>query len=443
MQGLAQPVGAGFRWLSCALAFCALAPAARVVHRPYIQNLRQDRVTVIWSTRENVPGVVEYSADQSFSQTATARTRAFPPSETRLSFTFYQHTAELTGLSPGVQYNYRVITDGENIAAEADHRFRTAGAGPFSFLVFGDNGQGTPDQLAMTLRIANERPNLVLLTGDVVYTNGTFEEFLAYYFDYYWTVMRRAAFFPSPGNHDYYTDNAGPYLALHSLPNETVPVRDRGRYYSFDWGDVHFVALDTSPLLNDSLNSGMLDWLENDLASTRAPWRIVYFHHTPYPITHHLNDTTCAAVRERIVPVLERHGVQLVLSGHEHSYQRTRPMRSGRPVVGPGTVYVTTGGAGAVLHPVAQRDFLAKAESAFHYLRGEVNGPAITIRAIRFDGREIDRFSLSLPSLRAANPAVNVASFTPALAPGSVLSLFGSGLAGETLVAAAAPLPTE
>jgi uncharacterized protein (TIGR03437 family) len=427
---------------SFVLVSVALLPGATVVHRPYLQNLRADSVTIMWSARENLAGAVHYSPDQSYSHTAVARVRQFPPTTTGMNFTFYQYRAELTGLSAGTEYLYRVVIGGETVSSDSQSRFQTPGAGPFSFLVLADNGAGTAGQVALALRMVEERPNFLIHAGDIAYQNGTFEEFQAYYFEFYWTLMRRACFFTTPGNHEYIARGAAPYLALHAPPVEGVPPEDQGRYYSFDWSDAHFVALDSNLLGDPVAGARMLEWLESDLGATTARWRIAFFHHTPYPLTHHLNDPVSAAVRARLLPLLERYGVQLVFAGHEHNYVRTKSLRAGSAVNGEtGTVYITSGGGGAVLHPVASRDILARAESMFEYLRVQVDSSYLTVRAIGADGREFDRVVLALPSFPPGTPVVNAASFAPPVAPGSLISIFGEGLAGETTQAGSLPLP--
>jgi len=110
---------------------------------------------------------------------------------------------------------------------------------------------------------------------------------------------------------------------------------------------------------------------------------------------------------------------------------------------GPGTLYMTSGGGGGVLHPVAAQEWLARAESVYHYLRVEVAGALMTIRAIGTDGKEFDRASLAIPALSPRQPLVNAASFTPEVAPGTLVSIFGEGLASEIAQASSLPLPTE
>src|SRR5438045_9708005 len=96
----------------------------------------------------------------------------------------------------------------------------------------------------------------------------------------------------------------------------------------------------------------MLEWLELDLNKTKQFWKIAFFHHPPYAVGPNQTGLVSSVVRERIVPILEAYGVQLVMSGHEHSYQRTHSIREGAVTApGQGTVYITSGGGGGALHP--------------------------------------------------------------------------------------------
>jgi uncharacterized protein (TIGR03437 family) len=363
-----------------------------------------------------------------------------------MGFTFYQYRAYLTGLAPGTAYFYRVIEGGVNVTPESGYRFSTPGPGPVSFLVLGDSGDGSSHQLAVTLQMVTEQPNFVVHVGDIAYESGTYNEFTANYFEYYKTLQRRACFFTIAGNHEYYTQNSAPYLALHAPPTGTVPNLDRGKYYSFDWADMHFAALDANlldPQFADA-QARMLAWFDNDLAQSQALWKIVFWHQTPYPIFHHIDDPLDIASRALLVPILERHGVQLVLAGHEHNYQRSKPMRGGVPVpIGTGgTVYMVSGGGGGALHPVVPESFLDWEASVWHYLRVSVDSQKLTVQAIGTDGKEFDRLVLTQPApLVPPNSVVNGASFTSSLAAGELVSIFGQQLASGVGQASGFPLP--
>lgn len=431
-----------------------------LVRYPYLQNVGSERATILWATREAGMGAVQFSTGGGPLQTVTATQRRLPDTLTGLSFTYYQSQADLAALRPGTEYTYRILHEGRVLTNDENLRFRTAQRGPFSFLVFGDSGTGGAEQRALAQLMFRERPALVLHTGDLGYPSGTFPILTTRYLDIYQDLMKRAPFFATPGNHEYDADNGAAYFAIHAPPTDGVPLPDRGRYYSFDWGDVHFISLDTNlPLSQAASGRGpMLQWLEQDLARTRQPWRIVYFQHPPYPTSVHETGSTNALVRTLVVPILERYNVQISFSGDEHNYQQSKPLKGGQVVEpGAGTVYVITGGGGGPLYPVVPRPLLAYAESAHHYLRVDLQAPRLTVHAIRLDGQEIDTFSLQLPTgpppvvqppPPAPNPVtvegvVNAASFTPALAPGSLISIFGRALSASENRAARLPLPDE
>ena len=458
-------------WAFVTVAFSGWG--ATPVHLPYLQDMRTDRVTVVWSTRENLNGAVVWSTDRNFTtstQVAAQTVLPFPKSMTLVSYDFYQYRVQLTGLSAGATYYYRVLTGG--VPVGADSTFTLPAAGPYQFLAYGDSGAGTAEQRAVLNQMLKENPNFVIHVGDIAYENGTYDEFTNNHFAYYFSMMAHLPFFPVPGNHEYYScgqglcPDASPYRNLHALPTDTVSDADKLRYYSYDWGNTHFVALDANILYPDA-PVPELNWLEADLAATKAKWKIVYWHQTPYPLLHHIDDPADIAAARWFVPILEKHGVQLVLTGHEHEYFRTRPMHGGVPVTsGPSTLYITSGGGGGPLHTVAAQPWLATgcnyppgvpatvrppdvaaaqlcAATWWNYLRVEVRDSQIVVHAIDMNGVEFDTATVTAPPSVNAGGVVNTASYTPALAAGGLVSIFGQDLATDTATAARYPLPTS
>ena len=240
--------------LAIAGMFLGLLPVwpATPVHQPYLQNMRPDRATVVWSTRENQAGELRYSTDSklaNYTSIPFAGGQRFATAVTRMANDFYQYRAYLTGLSPSTVYYYQILMNGQDITTDGGRQFKTPDfAGPFQFLVYGDSGAGTPEQGFVLQQMLKEQPDLVLHVGDIAYENGTYDEFTTNHFGVYFSMMKHLPFFPCPGNHEYYTNFAAPYLALHAPPTDTVPDGDLGRYYSYDWNGVHFVALDANLL---------------------------------------------------------------------------------------------------------------------------------------------------------------------------------------------------
>src|SRR5206468_4305489 len=149
-------------------------------------------------------------------------------------------------------------------------------------------------------------------------------------FDMYAGLLRHAVTWPTLGNHETYSaDCQGnfAYLNIFSLPTNGVAggvASGTKRYYSYDIGMVHFVCLD-SMTSSRSANGPMAVWLQQDLAANTNRWLIAYWHHPPYSKGSHNSDTEIELVemRQNILPILEAGGVDLVLCGHSHSYERS------------------------------------------------------------------------------------------------------------------------
>ena len=411
---------------------------------PYLQNIARDRATLSWTRDKAGPGVVWLASGGSPAQRKTSVVRELSPVETGLGSPCYRHTVELAGLEPNTEYFYGLVQDDRALTANESLSFRTACPGALSFLAFGDSGSGSAEQQILAGWMKKENPSLVLHLGDLAYPNGSFEDFQAYYFDPCRDLMKRVPFFPCPGNHEYMTRDAFPYLALHDLPQPaSVPEQDRGRYYSFDWGNVHFVSVDSNaPLVLAARGQGsMLDWLEQDLRATRQYWKVVYFHHPPFAGGPNQNDASSELARRYLVPIVERQGVQLVLNGHEHSYQRTYPLTGKQTVTeGKGTVYVTSGGGGYGLYTAHANPLVAVRHSVHHYLRVDVSNSRLNVRAIGLSGEEVDGFDLvPLPELSDSVEILRPSDTVPT----PVLKIHGRNLAAVPQSASGTSQPFE
>ena len=135
--------------------------------------------------------------------------------------------------------------------------------------------------------------------------------------------------------------------------------------------------------------------LDLDLSGTDAPFTVVGMHKPIYSSGAHGSDT---ASQETIVPVLDAHGVHLVLAGHDHGYERSLPLREGVAMDSPsdGTNYVTTAGGGAYLYTFTGDWFTAFVESVNHYCHVQVTGQTLTLTAYRLDGTTMDSLTIDL-----------------------------------------------
>ena len=388
-----------------------------ILRGPYLQQVTDLSAIVVWTTRNPGVGQVRYSTSGGPTVSATAEARVFPASQTGLASDFTQYEARLIGLAPGSRYTYNVFMGGVD-ATPGQDAFTTAprtGDGSVRFIAFGDSGVGSTAQNQLAARMASDTFDLALHTGDIAYGNANMEggpsytQYDNWLFGVYSSWMRSRPFYPSIGNHDDEIGFARAYRDVFVLPEEaaTATFPDHAeRYYSFDYGPVHFVALDTElAFQNASRRQAQLSWLEADLAATNQPWRVVYFHRSPYSSgAEHGSDL---AVRQALAPVFERLGVDLVLSAHDHDYERSIPWRQ-FVTGGKAVTYVVTGGGGAALYPVGTGAWTAKSASTHHYVRVSAGECVMTVEAVRIDGAVFDQSSLDRCATANQTPQASV-----------------------------------
>ena len=234
------------------------------------------------------------------------------------------HVVKLDGLVPASRYYYAVGTGAEILAGgNSQHSFVTAPpAGtrqPIRVWVIGDSGPRNVNAAQVRdafLSWNGTHPiDLWLMLGDNAYQDGTDAEYQTAVFNMYPSVLRSSVLWPTLGNHDGRTaDSAtqtGPYYDIFTLPRAAEAggvASGTEAYYSFDWGNVHFVVLDSFE--SDRVPpSPMLDWLEDDLLATTADWIVAYFHHPPYTHGSHNsdNDIESRDLRQHTLPRLEAH----------------------------------------------------------------------------------------------------------------------------------------
>jgi len=304
-----------------------LAMNVGVLRGPYLQLGTPTSVTVRWRTTVANDSCVRYGATPStLSQSVCSGSAEI------------DHEIEVTGLTADTKYYYSVGTSGETLeGGSPDYFFTTSPETGTSkatrIWVLGDSG--TASSAAADVRDAyygiGGTTDLWLMLGDNAYNSGTDSEYQSAVFDMYPAMLRHSVLWPTLGNHDGQSaDSAtqsGPYYQIFTLPAGGEAggfPSGTEAYYSFDHGNIHFVCLEsyeTSRLAGGA----MMTWLQNDLADTTAEWIVAFFHHPPYSKGSHDSDVDVEMVqmRENALPILEQNGVDLVLTGHSHSYERS------------------------------------------------------------------------------------------------------------------------
>jgi hypothetical protein len=258
------------------------------------------------------------------------------------------HELTLTNLAPDTRYFY-AVGDGEtDLAGGPEHYFwtRPIHAKPTRIWVLGDAGTSfnQPDYTGLGLIKEGQRAvrdayyahagprytDVWLLLGDNAYNNGLDGDYQTNFFEIYPTATRQSVIWPALGNHEVDVLGTGDdraYLEIFSLParGEAGGVASGSeRYYSFDYGNIHFVCLD-SEVSSREPDSPQLTWLKADLAANTKDWLIVFWHSPPYSKGSHDSDARSALIkmRQNVVPIVEAHGADLVLCGHSHVYERS------------------------------------------------------------------------------------------------------------------------
>ncbi len=281
------------------------------------------------------------------------------------------------------------------------------------FAVIGDYGNDNPAEADVATELKSWRPDFVITTGDNNYPIGEastidvnigrhYAEFIGSYTGAYGPGSAVNRFFPSLGNHDWYTPVNGlpkGYLDYFALPGNE-------RYYDFVRAPVHFFALDSDPSEPDGVSPTSVQgqWLQQRLAASTSPWKVVYFHHPPYSSASH-------GPQAWMQWPFAAWGADVVLAGHEHVYER---------MVNPadGLTYVTNGLGGTpnrydFLHPIA-----AGSEVRYNADHGAMivnaTDAQMTMQFITRAGELIDSWSLNASATPPASPTGLTASVVSA-----------------------------
>jgi len=378
----------------------------------------------------------------------------------------------LRPLSPGKPVEYRVVLNGA-AAFTATASVRAPAGQPFRCVVMGDVGTGSPQQKRVAYQVQRSQPEFVLIPGDFVYDNGRISEYQSSFFPAYTAevasddrgapLLSACCFLGGRGQHD--TEAAlethpdghafflywsfplnGPVTSpdsRHVYPLAGAATREqsfrqaagqrfpRMASYSFDWGNSHWVVLDTWNPHIDWTDPVLRDWLRADIVAAReATWKIVSSYMPPFSSSTRYPQGQKMRV---IVDILEETGVDLVFSGYAHSYQRTYPLRfrpdllAAGPVTDPGhlisgtfvfderfdgqhhtqpdgIIYIVSGCGGnrqfhspeQTDHPASWQTFTARYNASVHqFTQLDVHDTTLTVKQISVDGDALDQFSLT------------------------------------------------
>ena len=350
---------------------------------PFLQYATGDSIRIVFETTRPVTGVVRYGETAEFTY------------EKAIGKPLMLGEVVLDGLRPDEPYFYQVVlTDdgGQEIRTDVMSFQAAAPRGtPIAFAILSDTQDNPVVSSRLSEHIWEQRPGFLVHPGDLTGTGSLKGDWTEEFFPGMNGLLGRVTMYPVLGNHE---QDARHYYKYMSLPAPEY-------YYSFSQGDADFFMIDTNR--NVSPGSEQYEWLDGALAGSDAKWKFVVHHHPPYSSDENdYGDTwkgrgTRGDLRARKLTTLyDRHGVDLVLNGHIHSYERTWPISGGRVVDDGGVVYTITGGGGGGLEtPGPSRpSFNNTVRRGHHYCMVRLNGDTLEFFAYDLDNRLFDHMRI-------------------------------------------------
>jgi hypothetical protein len=319
------------------IVVCVSGPlrGTELTRGPYLQNATPLSVTIKWRTDEAIESIVRYGTN--LAELSDVRGNLISTTN---------HEVQVSGLLPDQRYFYSIGRFSEVLAGgDENHFFVTPPVPgtkkPTRIWAIGDCGTasiGLPGSRMVRdgyLGYAGtNHADVWLMLGDNAYGSGYDFQYQVAVFDTYPTLLRNTFLWSTLGNHETYGPDQEGRIAYHDIFTLPANAESGGvisgteNYYSFDYANIHFVCLD-SELSAREPDSPMAQWLHADLAANTNEWVIAFWHSPPYTKGSHDSDDmldnagNMTFMRTNFVSILESYGVDLVLCGHSHNYERS------------------------------------------------------------------------------------------------------------------------
>ncbi|MFC2116917.1 metallophosphoesterase [Bacteroidota bacterium] len=337
---------------------------------PYLQNPLMDGMTIMWESEELESGEVRYGETEKLGESTGEYHK------TKI------HQVMLSGLKPQTIYYYQVVTG--NRKSEI-HSFSTAVEkdSPFSFIAYGDNKNGPFNHEKVANLALTKDPNFAIHNGDLVNRGGVYVQWEKLFFNPIRHLISHVPIYTVIGNHEDMSDN---YFSFFCPPCDTLA------YYSIDYGNAHVIILNTEEeSMFDSPNQ--VKWLIDDLESNQdATWKFVVFHVPPFTSGGNYYSGSRVEVKDLLVPIFQKYGVDMVLSGHDHHYERSFPI--GSKSDNSAITYIVCGNGGTPMRYNSPREWTLYSERVFGFTLINIDGSKMHFQSISIDDRVIDEFTL-------------------------------------------------
>ena len=374
------------QWLGAEGASNTLTPDPSYVHLGWPGRDTSTSISFAWMTdKGTLASQVQWGEGDALDTTTDGVSFTFGGTDTE---GFRVHELKLCGrLKPNTTYSYRVGGEGH---WSPTYQFTTPPApgtfDTFTVAIAGDSRGAYEDWANIVSRMEAHNPDFYMFSGDMVEAGGNQVEW-----DGWWRatgdVFARKVFVPAHGNHEFLAMN---YFAQFSLPNNE-------QWFSLNYGSLSLTALNDTVAEEAQMADDEVVFLREKLGTDTSPWKFVMHHRPIYSTcTRHGSDEV---LRGDWAPVFEEVGVDMVIAGHNHIYERSVPIQAEqeRPVV-QGTTYLVSGGAGASLYQESEADwFNAVANPIEHYIIAEFSAEGVNATVYDRDDNVIDSFFLPAP----------------------------------------------
>ena len=418
-------------WMLAALLatlFPAPAAAQKITRGPYLQWVTATSIHVVWDQDKATAAEVRYGLTKSYTGKVASNSKGT------------HHEVKITGLTPNSTYYYAVYQGATKASADLTLPTGVNSGTPFRFVVLGDTRTDKTAHTNVVTAIALEQKvRYYINTGDLV-SSGEIQKEWDEFFQIEKTLISHIPLYPVIGNHDEKSGKAPIYKKLFVLPNNSP---DPEEYYSFDYGNVHFIALDGHINVDEWYNcalklkfyDGCFDakqaaWITKDLKAAAANSKIdhifVLVHMGPY--SSKPGRMGYAQMRD-LMATFKTHKVTMVISGHDHYYEHG---------VSPnGIHYAISGGGGAPLYSIGPPSLLVPHKviynkAGYHYLLIDVNGKYVHVQAKDQKGAKMEEFFFGTPPKPTPDGGVDGAVADAGATPDQAATLDGAPVTADT-----------
>jgi len=356
---------------------------------PVLLRTYQNRAAVMWETETEGPCRLYYGKGAETDPYVRSWPEMVPSDKTKSGKNAYIHKVWIEKLDAGTGYKYRVA--GPGVKSET-YQFRTAPADADNvrFIIYGDTRtHPRTHRKLIELMMKIKNIDFIVHIGDLVSSGNKYEQWAPQHFEPIKGLAESIPMFITKGNHE--GDN-GNYEKL------LVPDGEKDSF-AFDYGPVHLLGADNYTREKKTKNKEakkkeakkLVDMIALDAARSDAEWKFVCFHHPSLNFGHHWS----AWGHPNALPSFAKAGVDFVLAGHSHYYERFKPIEPPAGTKGGCATYITTGGGGAPLKKAKPTEFHAAVKSVNQFCLFEIDGNNLSMQVIDIKGEVIDRLRLT------------------------------------------------